>query len=208
MHLSFPSDKSIELAFRVGIAGTSSAPQSVSIVLEREATALSFVANKVGDEWVATINNPGAIFGLGQINLSVNVVLNNRLFVPMKSTAEIVSSLVPQTPQEIPVEAPMEQPETQIKSKLSSLLQSSEAASIKTESIQPTIVKPKIPKIELPKKIVQEETVKVLEPIRLQLLKSVEPGITKSAQSTKIEESKTLPKTSLFRLKRTKIVFK
>ena len=89
MQLTFPSHKQVELSFKVSIAGTSSLPQSVTVVLEKNFVALSFIAKNVGDEWKAIIENPGKTFGDGEVKVSVNVILNNRLFVPMKGVGKI-----------------------------------------------------------------------------------------------------------------------
>jgi hypothetical protein len=47
MQLSFPSDKSVEITFKVGIAGTQAMPQKVAVVLEKGSTSLSFNAEKL-----------------------------------------------------------------------------------------------------------------------------------------------------------------
>ena len=88
MNLIFPANKSFELSFNVGIAGTSEPPQSVSVVLEKDSKSLSFKANKVGEGWCAVISNPGQTFpDGGELNVSVNVIINNRVFSPLKTIA-------------------------------------------------------------------------------------------------------------------------
>lgn len=89
MQLSFPSDKSVEITFKVGIAGTQAMPQKVAVVLEKGSTSLSFNAEKTGEEWKAEISCPGATFGIGEVRLNINVLLNNRLFTPLKTVAQI-----------------------------------------------------------------------------------------------------------------------
>ena len=92
MSLTFPSDKSTEMTFKVDIAGTSAHPSTVSVVLERDNTSLSYHAMKNGDDWTAKIDRPGLVFGPGEVRVSINVLLNSRLFTPMKSKAVIVES--------------------------------------------------------------------------------------------------------------------
>jgi|SRR5579859_4272559 len=90
MQLSFSADKSTDLAFKVGIAGTQTVPTMVSVVLERDGKTISYKAEQQGDEWVAKIENPGSMFKFGEVKLSVNVVIHNRIFTPLKSVAMIV----------------------------------------------------------------------------------------------------------------------
>lgn len=237
MQLSFPSNKSIELAFKVGIAGTASAPQSVAVVLERGATAVSFAAVKDGDDWKAIIDNPGSMFGIGEVKLSVNVVLNNRLFTPMKSVAEIVSAAeepVAQSTPEETIEEPTSQeasaqdivpePSVTVAPKKTSLLPTIQAATQEAvvEVPKPTVAETVAPPAPAPKKITAEdlhklgiggkkveESVEIVQPVRLQLLRSIEPGIVRKVQE-KIAEAKQPAKApeAVFKLKKTKIVFK
>lgn len=93
--LVFPPNKSVEISFKVAIAGTSALPQSVSVVLKKDHTALAFAATKDNDLWKAVIERPGMIFGEGDVIISVEVVINNRLFAPFKSTALIAYDAAP-----------------------------------------------------------------------------------------------------------------
>jgi len=106
MQLSFPADKSTQFTFKMGISGTQAEPSSVSVVLERDGKSLSFSADKakVGNDWIAVIEKPGAMFGSGDVKVSVNVLLNNRLFTPMKSSATIVPESTPDVATVVPVE--------------------------------------------------------------------------------------------------------
>jgi hypothetical protein len=241
MQLSFPSNKSIELAFKVGIAGTASAPQSVAVVLERGTTAVSFAATKDGDDWKAVIESPGSMFGTGEVKLSVNVVLNNRLFTPMKSVAEIVGEVDEPIAQVMPapekvepetVEEPVAQeatvqdivpePSPTVAPKKTSLLPSIQAATQEAVVEAPTPVVVETIAAPAPKKITAEdlramgiggkkveESVEIVQPVRLQLLRSIEPGIVRKVQE-KIAEAKQPAKApeAVFKLKKTKVIFK
>lgn len=111
MQLSLPADKSTELTFKVGIAGTQTLPTNVTVVLERDGKTLSFNAGKSqeGDDWVAVIEKPGMTFESGDVKLSINVLVNNRLFTPMKSSATIIPEAAKVVEPEVPVEAVPEQ---------------------------------------------------------------------------------------------------
>lgn len=89
MLLTFPSDKTIELSFKLGIAGTSAAPSNVAVVLGKDNKKLSFNATKQGDEWKAIVENPGASLGHGDVTVAVQVILNNQLFSPLKTQGKI-----------------------------------------------------------------------------------------------------------------------
>src|SRR5271154_88764 len=122
MQLSFPADKSVDLAFKLGIAGTQTAPTTVAVVLERDGKMLTYKAVQQGDEWIAKIENPGAVFSFGEVKLSVNVLINNRLITPLKSTATIIGdtkepegqhNVEPMTV-DVPKDAPDEAPHSEI----------------------------------------------------------------------------------------------
>lgn len=179
--LLFPSNKSVELTFKVGIAGTSASPSRVAVVLEREAKQLSFTAKKEGDSWTAMIDSPGSIFGLGEVKLSVNVVLNNHLFTPLKSSAEIIeASNLPQTEpsiEEVPAIAPF------------------------TPAAPPTVTLPLM-------QTVQSVQLKIEEPIKLSLLRTLEkPAVSKfpvKESAVQVRESGG----STFKIKKIRTVFK
>jgi len=105
MQFQFPMNSSTEMSFKVGIAGTQTLPSTVSVVLERDGRSLSYSAVKTGENWVAIIDNPGSSFALGDVRLSINVLLNTRLFTPFKSIASIIEEMVQAAP-EAPVEVP------------------------------------------------------------------------------------------------------
>jgi hypothetical protein len=115
MQLSLPANKSTELTFKVGIGGTQTQPTTVSVVLERDGKTLTFNADKAptGDDWVAVIEKPGSTFESGDVKMSISVLLNNRLFTPMKSSATIITEpevvIEPTIEQEIEVAPAVEQ---------------------------------------------------------------------------------------------------
>lgn len=255
MNFSFPADKQIEFTFRVGIAGTQTPPSMVAVVLERGDTALSFVARQAGDEWKAIIESPGTVFGLGQVKLNVNVILNNRLFTPMKGTAEIVAEdnitvdvTVPSLDTNATVDTPILPPESgevykdEVKTEAVKVAAPVEVVKpveiIKEKLIKadpnvkqivhtPKVVEAVVPKVEAAKpvekvkpevkkviekaKVIPEpivEKVEISQPVRMQLLKSIEPGTVYKAP--KVMESSLIAKKpeQLFTLRRTKIISK
>lgn len=234
MQLSFPANKQTELTFKVGIAGTSSIPQSVQVVLERDSTILSFAAKSLNDEWVAVIENPGKVFTAGPVKVCINVVLNNHMFTPMKATADIVEDVKQEVEQEVvqepTVEPAIEQPEVEIeitpevpavkpeeKKQYESLLKVVEKAQPKKEA--PALAKAPaktIPKAEVPAVIKPtfkpapkiEEKVEITQPIKMQLLKSIEPGLPTRTVVKVVESASPKQKETLFKLKRSKIIFK
>jgi hypothetical protein len=228
MQLIFPSNKSIEIAFKVGIAGTSSQPQSVAVVLERDSMALSFHAAKLGDEWTATVNNPGAIFAPGQVKLSVNVLLNNRLFTPLKTSAEIVDGenvTVDITPAiSIPLASPVVDaipvPQNTVAPsvvKAAPLIQQEPGPSPDLPIVQPETTAINVQRDAEELAIKRKELAKKTEaapPTKLSLLKTIEPGFVKkpvqapNRQMSITTESVKPAQDGLFKLKKVKIVFK
>lgn len=94
MNLTFPSDKSTEISFKVSIAGTQSTPSAVLVVLERDMRQISYSANKGnGDDWTVCIENPGQVFAAGDVKFCVNVIVNSRMFTPIKAIATITEEL-------------------------------------------------------------------------------------------------------------------
>ena len=217
MELRFPSQKSIEISFKVGVAGTSAQPQTVSIFLEKGDTGLSFAAKQQGDMWVAIVDRPGMIFGDGQVQMQVHVVVNNRLFVPFKSAADIYNDAAPSIQSVEPtvqptVELPPEPEATPpvelnlplpVKTATESLLRKLEPAKPPApkkveEKIQPKVVARKVPK-PAPKR----ERV-VIEANGL--LKSIEPQIERKVEQV-IEQARPITKPApAFELKRSKVV--
>jgi hypothetical protein len=204
MHLSFPANKQIELSFKVGIAGTSSVPQSVQIVLEKNSIALAFSASSHGDMWTAIIDSPGTTFGTGQVKMSVNVLLNSKLFTPMKGTADITAD----AESEEPLSA-----EEQVEL-------SSTAEQVVPDDAEELATSKENPPVQLGAKDIRElflaakkapvtEKVEVVvRPMKMQLLKSIEPGSTKPKVVKVIESTIARQPESLFKLKKSKIVYK
>ena len=213
MELRFPSQKSIEISFKVGVAGTSAAPQAVSVVLDKGETALSFVAQKQGDMWVAVVDRPGMIFGDGPVQMNVHVVVNSRLFVPFKATAEIFSDApsvvaVP-APEVTPaVQLPIPEPEVELTIPLP-VKQATESILKKLEPSQPPAPK-KVEEKVVPKVAARKVPAPVVKPApvveTVGLLKSIEPQIERKVQKV-VEAAKPAPKAPpAFELKRSKIV--
>lgn len=220
MLLEFPSDKSIEMTFKVGIAGTQTAPTNVAVVLERAGQSLSYTAAKSGDDWVANIDSPGKTFGTGEVKMCVNVLLNNRLFTPLKSMANIVGESAEQVKHDEP---PVKLDEPQVPK--AEIEPAPVAPPVSMEEVEEVVEAKPAPKPvvsdEDKRKKVKEllstardaadkkkaETVKATPPIRMQLLKSVEPGV-KKATPAPVKEAKTVAKNhDIFSLKKTKIIY-
>ena len=86
----FPLNHPMELSFDMDVAGTATLPSSVLLVLQRESVTVGFAATKQGDRWVANVADIGGMFTPGQVNVSIQVILNNRVFTPMKTVGEVV----------------------------------------------------------------------------------------------------------------------
>lgn len=91
MFLTLPYNESVEMSFKIGIAGTQSKPTHVAVVLGRDGTQLSYKANAVGDEYVAKIDAPGRLFGAGHVKAAISIILNGKVFTPYSSTVQIES---------------------------------------------------------------------------------------------------------------------
>lgn len=109
--MNFPQTNPSIPTFKVGIDGTQTAPANVAVVLERDGQSLSYTAVKSGDDWMAKIDSPGKTFGSGEVKMCVNVLLNNRLFTPFKSMANIVEESAEQVKHDEP---PVKQDEPQV----------------------------------------------------------------------------------------------
>jgi hypothetical protein len=94
MDLVFVQGKSVEITFKVGVAGTAVAPQSVFVSFARDGKITSFTASKYGEEYKALVEFPGYLLGIGEVDFSINVRLNDRIFTPFKSIANILSDQV------------------------------------------------------------------------------------------------------------------
>lgn len=219
MELRFPSQKSIEISFKVGVAGTSAQPQTVSIFLEKGDTGLSFAAKQQGDMWVAVVDRPGMIFGDGQVQMQVHVVVNNRLFVPFKSAADIYNDAAPSIQSVEPtvhptVELPPEPevtPQVELNLPLPApIKQSNESLLRKLEPAKPPApkkveekVQPKVVARKVPKPAPKRERV-VIEANGL--LKSIEPQLERKVEQV-IEQARPITKPApAFELKRSKVV--
>jgi hypothetical protein len=203
MHLSFPANKQIELSFKVGIAGTSSVPTSVQIVLEKNSTALSFNAKNDGDMWSAIIENPGVTFGTGQVKMSVNVLLNSKLFTPMKGTADITDDTEEIETPAVAQEEPIANPPTEEPVVSPTVAQEAEELpqQLGVKDIRELFLSSKKTKVA-------EKVEVVVRPMKMQLLKSIEPGVTKPKVVKVIESTISRQPESLFKLKKSKIVYK
>lgn len=196
MQLSFPHSNPVELAFKVGIAGTQSTPTTVALVIEKEGRSLSYAAVKQGDDWVARVENPGAVFGAGEVKVGITVLLNSRLFTPFKTTAIIEElpnaevNVAPAAPSAPPVDAtpePVEEPAVQ--------------AVPEPEPEKITITLPT--REEMVKDIVSQ----VVGDMGGSLLKAVnKPSSKKPVKEAAAPKPKAKPK--LFKLKKVKVVFR
>lgn len=213
MNLVFSGSNSTEIEFKVGIAGTATTPQRVMAVLEQDGISLSFVAREEGGAWRAVVSNLGQVFKEGVANFSINVILNDKLFIPMKNAVTIQTESpvsVEMTPSVVPtanVEPELPEVAVQI-----ATAEEVEQVAEPIETIAPVKVEPVIePVVQKPAPIKQEEAPK--PPVvaqKFSLLRSIEPvkkpvqEATKIVQPRKVVES--APRVTSFRLKRTKVV--
>ena len=82
----FTVGQSSEVSFQVNVMGTSAEPE-VSVVLGA-VPELLFKANRVGDDWVSSVLIPGYIEP-GEYDLRVQVLLNNRMFTPVRKSVSV-----------------------------------------------------------------------------------------------------------------------
>jgi len=186
MDLIFPQGKSVEISFKVGIAGTAVSPQSVFVSLARDGKITSFSAVKEGDEYKATIDYPGHMLGVGDVDFSINVKVNDRIFTPFKSVANVVAAEI--AFKEIEPEAT---PEIAVATEEKNEPVVSEPKQITAKDLnfeaKPEIVKP-----------AKKSLMKMIEPV--QAAKPIQPTILKP----KVTED-TAPK---FSIKKIKVIFK
>jgi hypothetical protein len=193
MELLFPADKSIELLFKVGIAGTNSLPSSVAVILDRAGTALSFKAEAVGEEWRAVIDKPGLMFSVGKVDLSINVIVNSRLFTPMKAVAEISAAEEQDAaPDEIQHTTPPEAHAPEVK-----------PAPVQLNTGMNPPIKQKVEAVVTPS----------APPVRMQLLKSIQRGTVKESKTIDkapevIITKKPQAKPATLHLKKIRVVYK
>ncbi len=210
MQLSFPSDKSTELSFKVGIAGTQTLP-TVDVVLERDGKTLTYKAEQRGDEWFAIIQKPGSVFNEGDVKVSVNVLLNNRLFTPLKSIATIIGETVGSEPMK---DAVSDVPPVEVTPVVPPVVEATPVPEQVVPEPVLAVVKP-VETEEQKKKKVKDLLAKAQAqhtakrqsesaPIRMGLLKSVEPvAIAPVVEATPKPKKKHAKKADLFTIKKT-----
>jgi hypothetical protein len=120
--LSFPFAKPVDLKFKVNVAGTGAAPQRVAVQLERGEVQLAFVAAPVGDGWwAARVSDVGAVFTPGPVKVTIQVVLNQKLFTPFSGEGTVLqpeaepttAAAAPAVPQAEPQVKPQAEPQVE-----------------------------------------------------------------------------------------------
>jgi hypothetical protein len=107
--LSFPFAKPVDLKFKVNVAGTGAAPQRVAVQLERGEVQLAFVAAPAGDGWwAARVSDVGAVFTPGPVKVTIQVVLNQKLFTPFSGEGTVLQPELEPTAAAVPAEPPAE----------------------------------------------------------------------------------------------------
>ena len=182
MDLVFPQGKSVEISFKVGIAGTAAPAQSVFVSLARDGKITSFTAFKNIDEYKAIIEYPGYLLGIGEVDFSINVKVNDRIFTPFKSTANVVAAepvmqLAPEIVPEIAIEPT---PEVAVE-----------------QTVEPIVIQQKseVPKVE------------EIKPPKKSLMKMIEPKMVVPIQP-KILKPKVNEDVPKFSVKKLKVIFK
>lgn len=209
MNLVFSGSNSTEIEFKVGIAGTASAPQRVAAVLEQDGISLSFPAREEEGVWRAIVSNVGQVFKEGLANFSINVILNDKIFVPMKNPVTIQTES-PVTVDMTPAVAPppvVPEPEVAVQ------IATAEQVEPEVEVFEPTKLEvappPVAPKQEA---IKQEEAPKPqVAAQKFSLLRSIEPVKKPVQEAKKVVQAKkvvaeSVPRVTSFKLKRTKVV--
>ena len=197
--------KSTDVEFEVGVAGTSQLPQRVSVLVENDGISLCFTASqKENGMWGATISNLDRLFKTGPVTFSINVLLNDKLFVPYKDQAFLIDDenvsvtvvgaekniMAQPTEKSVPVMQP-------VNTEIPSTNNTSIVLPIKQEAVQPVVQQPVKAPLALLKTISPAKQTKAAP---LSAPTMVAPKFT--AESA---ESVTVPRSS-FSLKRTKIV--
>lgn len=203
MNLVFSGSSSTEIEFKVNIAGTASAPQKVTAVLEQNGVALSFQAKNNGDMWTATICNMGGVLQPGLANFYINVILNDKVFVPLKSSATIENA------QQAP------NPEVTITNQQVSPV-SNPVPTVEANETAITELPSEIPKVETETKTesVEAESENIpaipeapVQPIsNFSLLRSIEPARKKPSKVTEQIKVTAKPVVTNFTLVRKKVV--
>lgn len=197
MQLAFSPDKQVEVSFKIGVAGTSSAPKTVMVVLERGNLALSFNAIKEGDEYKAVVQDV-SVFSEGEVALSVNVLLNGRLFTPFKSTALIKTpeSIASTEQIELTIENVSTANDTVIKNAITEISKPAPVAAPAKPIIDEKAISEMVKQVS--------EQVKIGSPIKMSLLKSVEPEkkVTKVTAPVRESVTRVTDKQSTFKLKK------
>jgi hypothetical protein len=204
MNLVFSGSNSIEIEFNVDIAGTASSPNRVMAVLEQDGISLSFPAKEEEGMWRASVSNLGQVFKEGLANFSINVILNDKLFIPLKNQVTI------QTESLVSVEM-ASRPEPTVQPPELAVQTTAEQVKPEVKTLAPTSAIPVAEKpIVVPPVIKQEQAPAPATP-KFALLRSIEP-VKKPVQETKnvVEAKKpskeSVPAVTSFKLKRTRVV--
>lgn len=209
MNLVFSGSNSTEIEFKVGIAGTASAPQRVAAVLEQDGISLSFPAREEEGVWRAIVSNVGQVFKEGLANFSINVILNDKIFVPMKNPVTIQTES-PVTVDMTPTVAPppvVPEPEVAIQ------IATAEQVEPEVEVLEPTKLEVASPPVTPKQEVIkQEEAPKPqVAAQKFSLLRSIEPVKKPVQEAKKVVQAKkvgaeSVPRVTSFKLKRTKVV--
>ena len=207
MNLVFSGSNSTEIEFKVGVAGTAVAPQRVMAVLEQDGMSLSFAAREQEGCWRAIVSNVGQVFKAGLANFSINVILNDKLFIPMKNQVTIeTESLVSveMTPPPIAVPstdtnvAPLIVPQA---------TRTAEALVPQTTEVKKQIKEEPTPKVAEIVPTVAEVATPVVQ--KFSLLRSIEPTRKRVSETKKVVQKpvvESAPAVTSFTLRRVKVV--
>lgn len=156
---------SSEIEFKIGIAGTASPPQKVLVVIEQNGTMLSFAADQNDGLWKARIHSLEKLFTEGDASLAINVILNDKIFCPLRQHVIIAPAL--ENTVDISATLVQAPPNTDVPLSMD----------VATEQVDPVAS-------------AVEEPTKTVEPLKMNLIKSV---FDRSAPPRKpVSESKTM----------------
>lgn len=228
---TFELGEELKLSFNLNISGTSAQPSEVRVVLGNQLKLQSTARLNNGGEWEVALPILPDLFTQGDVSLQIEVIINGKLFTPVKQRVTITGSTVSVNahttiPEPVIVPAPSEEPNfgsvekelVKPKLDLSTIISQADllAASTRYEEKQENTpissepikeeIKPK-KKIKFEKPIIEHK-----EPTKLQLdltefANLIEPTeIPIVQQSLQEEISKVKVSTGNFRIQKTKIV--
>lgn len=217
---TFELGEELKLSFNLNISGTSAQPSEVRVVLGNGLKLQTLARLGNGGEYEATLPILPDLFSQGDTTLLIEVVVNGKLFTPVKQRVTIIGTTIsvnaqtaiptPVVQEPIPAEEPVQQPVI-VSGKFISQAELLAKAGIKSESVK-TVKAPIKEEVKKPK--VVKEAKKPIEPTKLQFdltdfanfYEPVEKPVIEEQKPVKEELTQVKVSTGNFRIHKTKIV--